>query len=193
MLIPLFLLFSSACTAHSIPLPPIVSDSTPRIAVHVRVIGRKDEPKWSISYYALKIELENTEDSSITLTLMNCSWQDSFLTDRDSVNLLGAECDKNFPESIQIKPHQSIQYIGQIKRHMHNEFKSSPIRLKIGFVDLHYHQLGYLFQATRANLLQYKIYWSNSIELNPESPDQQDNAAPQKIEAHQGTKEKPRK
>src|ERR1700712_351765 len=83
------------------------------IRVNVEVIGLKDKFVDSVrnfykSYYFTRIDIHNTQDSIVHISMMDCSWNSSFLTDNDSIYIYHWSCDMQGVNTISLSPKQSL-------------------------------------------------------------------------------------
>jgi hypothetical protein len=143
-------------------------DSSQIISVSVDVVALDESlhlkfPDAKMEEYFIVITLTNTQDTTVPIVTMTCSWEDSFTFDRDSLHLFYPGCDSNFPIWINILPHKSVKFFGKLrlkgKRHDHKD----PYRFKIGFADLPSRFRGPEFR--KKGEPNPSIYWSDNIYL----------------------------
>lgn len=117
-------------------------------------------------YLFVKIILKNNSNIPKSFWIMKCSWQESFITDVDSIDFLPRDCLSNFPISKELRPNESITFTSIIKVPesvlKHNEFK-------IGFVMYSERVLMDHLMFDRKTRNKYikslKTYWSNSLSM----------------------------
>jgi hypothetical protein len=74
-------------------------------------------------FFNITLTIKNTSDTTISISLMTCSWSDNFIVNNNYMRLLGEECDNNFPHTVEFKP---------------GEFKVFPVTL-VKSMEFDYH------------------------------------------------------
>ena len=145
------------------------NDSTQIISVDADIIALDESirlkfPNAKADEYFIVITLTNTQDTTLSITVMTCSWSESFSFDSDSLYLYYPGCDSNFPITIEISAHKTVKFYGKLKCYKKSLSYANPLTFKIGFVDLPYEGfLGYPYSKEARKM--YKTYWSNNIYL----------------------------
>jgi hypothetical protein len=116
-------------------------------------------PNINLEEYFITIALTNTQDSSVHFRIMTCSWGESFITNNDSISVASQQCDSNFPETIEIKPHKSMKFFGKLR----STSKAKPPNFKLGFIDLPYKE--FFASYSKEDKKKYRTFWSNIVIL----------------------------
>jgi hypothetical protein len=123
-------------------------------------------------HMCVKVTIRNNSDSTKTLHIFNCSWQESFITDIEDITFCGKICSPNAPDDLTLSPKDSITFTAIISvPYLAHKFKS----FKIGFVDMNESELksslhignpktrDEALKLRRKYLLTLKTFWSNSL------------------------------
>jgi len=123
------------------------------------------------NFYSANIELSNNTDSIFSFWIMNCSWQDNFTFNTDSIGFFSWGCDKNFQVLKQLVPHQKLIY----KVIIHVLYPSNvrnKTDMKLGFIWIKQEEYGIFkyidYQALCNNKIRDKkdILWSDPFKIN---------------------------
>ena len=158
ILILLFAITKNKCEAQDLTLNAEITD-----------VGWSGgfECNWPAEYVSVKIILKNNSNIQKTFWIMTSSWQDSFISDVDSVEFLLKRYSANFPTNKELKPNQSITFINIVKipktSLKYKEFK-------IGFVMFNERELMDKPHKDKNSIQElmknHKIYWSNTLSMN---------------------------
>jgi hypothetical protein len=144
------------------------TDSTKIISVDADVVALDESihlkfPGAKANEYFIVITLTNNQDTMVHFQIMTCSWNESFVFDKDSFYLFYPGCDGNYPITIDIAPHKSIKFFSKLQCYKKEDDTQHPLAFKIGFVDLPYDS--FFHRYSKKDKSKYKTYWSNSIYL----------------------------
>lgn len=163
----LVLLLSGWCQA----LLAQASDSSEIIMVTVDIIAR-DRSEELVKYpqtkreeYYITIDLKNTQDTSVKIAIMNCTWFQSFTTDGDSLYLKPKLCDHNDPDYLKIPAHKSVRFYATLVNNKVTAMNTKRC-FKIGFISMPFKDLFFVEQITKQERIKkYKTYWSKNVDL----------------------------
>jgi hypothetical protein len=147
------------------------NDTTQVISVDADIIALDESislefPNTKVDQYSIIITLTNTQDTTINIRVMTCSWSESFSFDSDSLHLYYPGCNSNFPTTIEILAHETTKFYGKLRYYKKRLNDADPLTFKIGFVDLPYYNGGYFdYPYSEEDKKKYKTYWSNDICL----------------------------
>jgi hypothetical protein len=120
-------------------------------------------PNANVEEYFIVITLTNTQDTTVHLTTMTCSWIESFIFNTDSFYLYDPGCDSNVPTSLDILPHRTVKFFSVLTRVGKEHDYKNPPSFKIGFVDL---PSKFFWEShSQKEKRKYKTYWSDDIYL----------------------------
>jgi hypothetical protein len=144
------------------------NDSTQIISVDADIIALDESiglkfPNAKADEYFIVITLTNTQDTTVSIRVMTCSWSESFSFSSDSLYLHYPGCDSNFPITIEISAHKTVKFYGKLKCYKKSLNYANPLTFKIGFVDLPYK--GSFEAYSKEDKKKYKTHWSNNIYL----------------------------
>ena len=139
------------------------SNSEKDFVVDAQVIGRtsicSDEPDRLI----MQIKVSNGSNISISFWIYKCSWEDSFIIDRNDVQFSGRECVGNYPVKIDLKPSESIVFVNTIKL-LSDSLMYNPTTFKIGLISFEENELkGKMINGIPED---QKTYWSKPIKMD---------------------------
>ena len=141
-------------------------DAKSLVSVSLQVIGKgtvKGDNNRDVTGYFIEATITNQRDTPIVFWIMSCGWPyENWITNNDSVFCGNFGCDKNIPEDIRLKPHQSIHFYGLLRGR-----GERPLCRNI--------KLGFRYYARLTDLLNFPdqkikpalptIYWSNEVEI----------------------------
>jgi hypothetical protein len=61
-------------------------------------------------FYNVSLTIKNTSDTTISFSLMTCSWEDNFIVNNNYMYIQGQNCDSNYPDHVEFKPGESKVY-----------------------------------------------------------------------------------
>lgn len=142
-------------------------DSTDLVSVTLHLVGKgtteyANAKDWGPGYFTMAT-VSNTQDTTIHFYIMTCSWPgDNWVVSNDSVIFWYPGCDSNFPERIELLPHQSIHFYGIL---FYSRKKPVSKNVKLGFI--YYKNFNNLFSwsGQERKMGEFKKYWSNAVEL----------------------------
>ena len=146
-----------------------LKDSAKIISVEGDIVARDESvhfkyPNAKAVEYFIVITLTNTQDTTIRIRIMTCSWSESFTFDNDSLGLSYPGCDSNFPTTVEIASHKTVKCFAKLSCSRKNQNYKNSLSFKIGFVDLPYDNF-FDLPCSEKNKAKYKTYWSDSITL----------------------------
>ena len=121
-------------------------------------------PNAKFDDYFITITLTNTQDTTVHIRIMTCSWSESFVFDKDSFYLSYPGCDINAPITLDIFPHKDVKFLGKLSCYKKDCKGAQPLSFKIGFVDLPYKHF-FDTPYSQKDKMRYKIFWSDSLYL----------------------------
>jgi len=121
---------------------------------------------WPSEYLSVEISLKNNADTTKSFWIMRTSWQDSFISDIDSIEFLLKEYSANFPQEFSLLPSQSMTFSCIMK------IPESALKyreFKIGFVLFNERELMDLPRMDSVSKNEYmktiKTIWSNPLPM----------------------------
>ncbi len=144
-------------------------DTTQIISVDADIIALDESihlkfPNAKTDEYFIVVTLTNTQDTTISIRIMTCSWSESFTFGKDSLYLTYPGCDSNFPITVEILPHKTVKFFGKLGYYGKKRDYRNPLSFKIGFIDLPYKDF-FDFPYSKKDKMKYKTYWSDNIIL----------------------------
>jgi hypothetical protein len=141
------------------------ADAKALVYVSLQIIGKGTAGtfKQDVTGYFTIATVTNQQDTTIVFWIMSCGWPlENWVTSNDSVYCGNFGCDKNFPEDIRLKAHQSIHFYGLLRR---SGQKPLCRKVKLGFQ--YYTRLFDLlhFPNQKIKPAPPTIYWSNEVEI----------------------------
>jgi len=132
--------------------------------IDAQIIGRAsicvDGP---VDQIIVQIKVTNTSNQPKSFWIYKCSWEDSFRTDRDDIQLWHRECIGNFPIDLNIDPSKNITFTSSLKL-LSDSIIDKPIYFRIGLIMLDENELKSKLINGLPN--DKTIYWSTPIELD---------------------------
>ena len=125
---------------------------------------------WPAEYISVEMSLKNNADTTKSFWIMRSSWQDSFISDIDSIEFLLKEYSANFPKKFTLLPGQSMIFNCLMKI---PESALKNQEFKIGFVMFNERGLMDLSRMDRKTENEYiktlNTIWSNPLPLKSRS------------------------
>jgi len=116
------------------------------------------------SNYFVRLSIINAEDTTISFYMMNCSWEENWISDNSEISLYYPGCDANFLINVKLKPKEIIAFYGVI-RSKHKDIINKKFRLGFKLIN---HKGVSDWNWEKELINTKKIYWSNESELeNP--------------------------
>lgn len=119
-----------------------------------------------------KIDTQNLENIKVTLTLknnslrkikylyMSCSYDIFYLTDNADIEIMGKDCDKNIPLTLDLESKSTIRINLKLKSKSREK-----TNFKIGFKFTEVPEIIELDRATKSAKLKSKNIWTENIAL----------------------------
>lgn len=119
-----------------------------------------------------KIDTRNLENIKVTLTLknnslrkikylyMSCSYDEFYLTDNADIEIMGKDCDKNIPLTVDLESKSTIRINLKLKSKSREK-----TNFKIGFKFTEVPEIIELDRATKSAKLKSKNIWTENIAL----------------------------
>lgn len=119
-----------------------------------------------------KIDTRNLENIKVTLTLknnslrkikylyMSCSYDEFYLTDNADIEIMGKDCDKNIPLTLDLESKSTIRINLNLKSKSREK-----TNFKIGFKFTEVPEIIELDRATKSAKLKSKNIWTENIAL----------------------------
>lgn len=119
-----------------------------------------------------KIDTRNLENIKVTLTLknnslrkikylyMSCSYDEFYLTDNADIEIMGKDCDKNIPLTLDLESKSTIRINLKLKSKSREK-----TNFKIGFKFTEVPEIIELDRATKSAKLKSKNIWTENIAL----------------------------
>jgi hypothetical protein len=85
--------------------------------VKVNILGELNNDRFENrkgTFYSLKVDIINNNDSIARFWIMSCSWEDNWISNNSLLQLYNLGCDKNILKLVQLNPRQSITFKGII-------------------------------------------------------------------------------
>ncbi|MFT3994127.1 MAG: hypothetical protein QM660_07455 [Dysgonomonas sp.] len=174
-----FILFVFACCSKTKHLPDQLVSNPLSITIDLLNEETIEDPLYDqcgnkISYfenknYEVEIALQNNTDSIINLALMTCSWDENIIINTDFVKYSGWECDSNYPDIREIKPHDRYILKTILKKNEYfrdrEPYCEDSINLRMGLIIIEDIKAYDIIMGDKSN---WRIVWSNSIKLKKE-------------------------
>lgn len=124
------------------------------------------ECNWPSEYLSVEMSLKNITNTTKSFWIMRNSWQDSFISDVDSVEFLLKEYSANFPKDFELKPSQLMIFNCIIKipevALKHKEFKIGFVLFnERGLMDQHKMDIKTWHETIKA----IETIWSNPLPM----------------------------
>lgn len=133
------------------------------VSINLSIVGKGTPSICSDSsdYFFAKLNVVNTQDSTIKFWIMSCSWPaDNWVISNKAVSLHFCGCDSNIPIEIILFPKKSVEFYTVIRN---RNWAISPIRIKVGF--LYAKNSKDIFKISNEKTKGEMIFWSNEVEL----------------------------
>lgn len=116
-------------------------------ALRVVIIASKTEIRLR-EPFSLALRVENPTKTNQTVRVMNCSWDDEWLSSNPKIQLAGSVCTKNFAVNVVIPPGGAYTNESQIL--IYDPIPEKELSFKMGFTSIG----------------SKDIFWSNEIKLH---------------------------
>lgn len=119
--------------------------------------------------YDIQIALENNSDTTVSVMMMTCSWNENIIINTPYIEHLRGDCNSNYPHLVDMKPHDRYVLTANLEKNKHiRECQSCPeynqsIYLKMGLILI---QSFNGYDSIMNDKSSWQIIWSNPIELN---------------------------
>ena len=136
------------------------------VSAEIIDMGIVDFCSCQVNYYnnLVKIIVHNNSNTEKSFWMMSCSWQESFICDKEDITFCPRECDSNVPIEIKLSPNQKITFNGALKQ-LESNSQSRVFRIGLILMD----EKDY-YDLNKKSNPKYKqsqrTYWSNSVPIN---------------------------